>query len=107
MIKEIFRKLAEILVPIIGILIFILIVAAIYCAIFKISYNRILVTIFIPMIAIILSLFEILWMILKFPYYVYLYIVNIFNKIGEMFAVIINFLNYIMGFLYFSGEDLF
>jgi hypothetical protein len=107
MLKEIFRKLAEIFVPIFGILIFILIVAAIYCAIFKISYNRVMATIFIPMIALILSLFEILWMILKFPYYVYLFLENIFKKIGEIFSAIINILNYFMGFLYFSGEDLF
>ena len=82
MLKEIFQKIAEILVPIIGVLIFVLIVAAIYCAIFKISYNRIMATIFIPMIDLILSLFEILWMILKLPYYIYLFLETIFTKIG-------------------------
>ena len=107
MLKEIFHKIAEILVPIIGVLIFVLIVAAIYCAIFKISYNRIMATIFIPMIALILSLFEILWMILKLPYYVYLFLETIFKKIGEILAMIINILNYIMEFVYFSAEDLF
>ena len=46
MIKYIFGKLTEIFIPIIGVLIFILIVAAIYSAIFKISYTRIIATIF-------------------------------------------------------------
>jgi hypothetical protein len=105
MIKYIFGKLTEIFIPIIGVLIFILIVAAIYSAIFKISYTRIIATIFIPMIALILSLFEILWMILKLPYYVYLFFVVIFNKITEIFYMMINIFNYILGFIYFTSEE--
>jgi hypothetical protein len=105
MIKYIFGKLKEILIPIIGVLIFILIVAAIYSAIFKISYTRIIATIFIPMIALILSLFEILWMILKLPYFVYLFLELVFNKIAEIFYMIINILNYILGIVYFTSEE--
>jgi hypothetical protein len=105
MIKYIFGKLKEILIPIIGVLIFILIVAAIYSAIFKISYTRIIATIFIPMIALILSLFEILWMILKLPYYVYLFLELIFKKIAEIFYMFINILNYILGLVYITSED--
>jgi hypothetical protein len=65
-----------------------------------------MITVFIPMIALILNLFEILWMILKLPYFVYIFIEKLFKKIGEIIAMIINILNYITGFLYFTGEDL-
>jgi len=107
MLKEIVHKIGEILMPIIFFLIFIMIVAGIYAAIFKISFNRIMATIFIPLIALILSLFEILWMILQLPYQVYLFLKNIFDKIGELLSMMINIFNYFTSFLYFSNDDLF
>jgi len=107
MLTQIFFKLGEILMPIIFFLIFVMIVVAIYAAIFKISFNRLMATVFIPLIALILSLFDILWMILQLPYYVYLFLKNIFDKIGEIFSMIINMFNYFTSLLYFSNDGLF
>jgi hypothetical protein len=107
MLKEIFRKIGEILMPIIFFLIFLMIVVAIYAAIFKISFNRLMATVFIPLIALILSLFDILWMILQLPYQVYLFLKNIYDKIIQILAMIINIFNYFTSLLYFSNDDLF
>jgi DNA integrity scanning protein DisA with diadenylate cyclase activity len=107
MFSKILYKIIEILTPIIATLIFILIVAAIYCAIFKISYKKIITNIFFPFIGLLLSLFEILWMILQFPYYVYLKIKIIFEGIGNILSSIINIFNGATNFLYDTSDNLF
>ncbi len=103
----IISKLWELIFFLIGTIIILGILAAIYCWIFNISYTRFIITFIVPFINIIISIGYIFSQIIQIPLIIFNALYVMFFKIVDIIYYGIVFINTITNFIYDASDNLF